>query len=228
MSDDNTTSCEFDWFPLGETWWREAAKQVGASERQLKFAAARYRGASQTQAAREAGYDLGDPGGTRQAGYRVARGRVVENLLALATAEKEGGTTGTVDRNEARRILTRLARGSDPSIRIRALESLAKLDEQDRAFELANKVEPIRPMEAILDDIAGLSPEMAAQLAAENNIAWRPTDAMLRDRAERHLKRLASSWIRNNPHDAMSLARFFSSTSPVPHPADAETTGALS
>jgi hypothetical protein len=46
----------FDWQPLGAEWWADIGRQVGASERQLRFACAQLRGCSQTQAAREAGY----------------------------------------------------------------------------------------------------------------------------------------------------------------------------
>ena len=45
------------------------------------------------------------------------------NLLALASAEAGGGDDGTVSPGEAIRILSRLARGSDPNVRIKALDS---------------------------------------------------------------------------------------------------------
>jgi hypothetical protein len=45
----------FDWAPLGEAWWTDVGKQLSAKPRQLKFAAAKYRGCSNTEAARQAG-----------------------------------------------------------------------------------------------------------------------------------------------------------------------------
>jgi hypothetical protein len=67
----------------------------------------------------------------RQAGSRAAKTTAVMNLLALAKAAN-GGDDGTVSPAEARRILSRLARGSDPNVRIKALESLSKLERDER------------------------------------------------------------------------------------------------
>jgi hypothetical protein len=62
----------------------------------------------------------------------VARSNITEKLLAFASAEAEGqGYDGSVDRAEGRCILSSLARGSDPSVRIRAIEQLAKFDERE-------------------------------------------------------------------------------------------------
>lgn len=128
----NDDADSFDWGALGERWWLDAAETVGANRRQAMFAAAKHRGASDTQAAREAGY--GDADTVRQAGHKAVRTRKVTDLLALAAAEAKGATDGTVDGSEARRILSKLARGSDPSIRIRAIEGLTKLDERQAAI----------------------------------------------------------------------------------------------
>jgi hypothetical protein len=123
----------FDWNPLGEAWWREAAGQLGATEKQVLFAAAKYRGTSNAEAARQSGYG-GDEDSIRQTAYRVFRTSAVQNLLALATSELRGASDGTVDAAEARRLLSKLARGSDPNVKIRAIEAPQKLDE--RAAEL--------------------------------------------------------------------------------------------
>ena len=53
MSDENEI---FDWGSLGEVRWRELADGTAASGLQLKFAAARFSGASATKAAKLAGY----------------------------------------------------------------------------------------------------------------------------------------------------------------------------
>jgi hypothetical protein len=120
---------DFDWSPLGRAFWEEAQKTTGASDEQTRFAVGRFRGMSATGAARDAGY-AGEGVTLRQAGHRAAKSTKVMELLALASVE--GGIDGTVDAKEARQILSRLARGSDPSVRIRALEALAKMDEAAR------------------------------------------------------------------------------------------------
>jgi hypothetical protein len=123
---------EFDWSPLGEAFWMEAAATTGASLLQARFACCRHNGMTATGAARLAGYaQEGD--GIRQSGSRAAKSTAVLNLLALAVAESGGGDDGLVDSAEAKRILSRLARGSDPNVRIKALESLNKLDRDERA-----------------------------------------------------------------------------------------------
>ena len=120
----------FDWKPLGEDWWRAAAKDVRVrDERQIKFACCKHRGCSNTESARQSGYTTNEDA-VRQVAYRVFRSNAVQDLLALAVAEAKGGHGGTVDSAEARRILSNLARGSDPSIKIRAVEAIAKLDER--------------------------------------------------------------------------------------------------
>ena len=126
------TSEEFDWSPLGEAFWLEAQKTVGASDLQTKFAACRYRGMTAVGSAKAAGY-TGDAAALRQAGSRAAQGTAVQHLMALGKAEARGDDNGHVGLEEARRILSRLARGSDPNVRIKALDSLSKLDRDERA-----------------------------------------------------------------------------------------------
>jgi hypothetical protein len=123
---------EFNWDPLGEAFWTEAAATTGATMLQARFACCRHRGMTATGAARLAGY-TSDGDGIRQAGSRAAKSTAVMNLLAMAVAEAGGGDDGLVDAAEAKRILSRLARGSDPNVRIKAIESLNKLDRDERA-----------------------------------------------------------------------------------------------
>jgi hypothetical protein len=128
----------FDWGELGEKWWRDAGAQFKASEAQIKFACAKHRCASNAGAAREAGYaGCADNDIAKQSGYKAFRTTSVQNLLAFAAAEAKGGNDGTVYGGEARRILSKLARGSDPTVKIRAIEALQKLD--DKATELGRR-----------------------------------------------------------------------------------------
>jgi hypothetical protein len=126
---------EFDWSPLNEAFWVEAGKTTGATPLQVRFACCRHRGMTAAGAARAAGYS-GDDDSIRQAGSRAAKSTAVLNLLALATAESGGGDDGVVGTGEARRILSRLARGSDPNVRIKALDSLQKIEDRQRAERL--------------------------------------------------------------------------------------------
>lgn len=118
----------FDWGQLPSEWWLETAREIGADIRHAKFAASKHRGASNTQAARESGFGTGGAESTRSEGYRVSRSNKVTQLLALATAEAGGGYDGTLSRQEARGILTSLARGGDPALKIKAIESLEKME----------------------------------------------------------------------------------------------------
>jgi hypothetical protein len=128
----NEQTSEFDWSPLGASFWLEAQKTVGASDLQTKFAACRYRGMTAVGSARAAGY-TGDAAALRQAGSRAAQGTAVQHLMALGKAEARGDDNGHVGLEEARSILSRLARGSDPNVRIKALESISRLDRDERS-----------------------------------------------------------------------------------------------
>jgi hypothetical protein len=137
MTDDTTTNdtptgdTAFDWSPLGEQWWTQTAATVGANKKQLMFACAKYRGCSNAQCAKESGY--GSTADARKAeGYRVFKSNTVQSLLALAAAEEGGKSKGDITPQEARTILSKLARGSDPAIKIKALESLAKMDAAEK------------------------------------------------------------------------------------------------
>jgi hypothetical protein len=163
MSEQNDTDT-FDWQLLGPAWWAETAKQCGASTRQAKFAAARLRGRSATQSAREAGYSAGNDASMRQTGYRLSRSNIIERLLAFAAAEKTGGYDGTVDEVEARRILSTLARGSDPSIRIRACEAINKLNDQDRQRREADHE---RSPDDVAAELLRTCPEYGAVILAD-------------------------------------------------------------
>jgi hypothetical protein len=122
----------FSWDPLGEQWWRDAARdlRLKASEKQIMFACAKHRGCSNTEAARQSGYG-GDEETIRQAAYKAVRTTVVKELLAFAVSEERGPTAGVVEASEAKEILSKLARSADPNTSIRAIEQLSKLKERE-------------------------------------------------------------------------------------------------
>src|SRR5262245_60695266 len=133
MTDD--PSADFDWAPLGEQKARELGALVGASEMHLRFAIARHRGATMKAAALAACHRP-NAETIRQPASRVAQTKAVRSLLALLSGEAgkeetKSADPDVVDSVEARQILSDLARNADPSIRVRAVEGLAKLDERE-------------------------------------------------------------------------------------------------
>jgi hypothetical protein len=104
---------DFDWSPLGEGFWLDAQKTTGASTVQTRFACCRHQGKTATLSAKLAGYG-GEGMGLRTAGSRAAKSNAVVALVQLAQIEQAGGDDGTLGGPEARRILSKLARGSDP------------------------------------------------------------------------------------------------------------------
>jgi hypothetical protein len=120
-----------DWGSLPEEWWLKTAAAIGASERMARFCAAKHRGASNADAARVAGYGAGGGASARSEGYRLIRSNKAMQLLSMAVAEDGGGSDGTVGPEEAKTILSLLARGSDPNVKIKALESLNRLAESE-------------------------------------------------------------------------------------------------
>jgi hypothetical protein len=111
------------WSPLGEQKWRELADGTGASELQLKFAAARFGGASASRAAKLAGYS-GDSDSLRRAGYSAVRSTAVQTLLELAAINAPGDAK--ISDKEIDAKLARLIRSGDPNVVIKAAELHAK------------------------------------------------------------------------------------------------------
>jgi hypothetical protein len=89
----------------------------------------------------------------------------------------EGDCIANVDAKEARRILSGLARGSDPSIRIRAVESLGKMDEREEA---ARAETASNDPERTLGEIAQISPLLAAFLSKRHGLNFVPDVASAR------------------------------------------------
>jgi len=74
---------------------------------------------------------------------------------------------------EAKQILSRLARGSDPNVRIKAIESLAKIERDERELE-ARQREELPDVHQQLRDIAQISVELAEAYAKEKGVVWSP------------------------------------------------------
>jgi hypothetical protein len=73
--------------------------------------------------------------------------------------------------DEAKQILSRLARGSDPNVRIKAIESLAKIERDERELE-ARQQEGGTDLYGEIREIAKISPELAEAYAKEKGVVW--------------------------------------------------------
>jgi len=109
------------------------------TEAQLRFAVCKREGLTSSHAARLAGYS-GGPEAIRQNGSRANKSTAVQELLAYAHAETGAGNDGLVTGKEAKRILSRIARTGDNTARIKALESLARMDRDEQAASAAKQL----------------------------------------------------------------------------------------
>jgi len=121
-----------------------------------------------TGCARAAGYS-GDDATIRQAGHRAAHTTAVMGLLSMAKAETGQGPDGNVTMDEAKQILSRLARGSDPNVRIKAIESLAKIERDERELNM-RQAESATDLRQEIAEIAKISPDLAEAFAKHKGI----------------------------------------------------------
>jgi hypothetical protein len=159
---------EIEWGELGESWWREAGANCHATEQQIIFALHRHQGMTQTGAAKAANYS-GDDATLRQAGHRAAHSTAVCGLLSMAKAETGKGPDGNVTLVEAKQILSRLARGSDPNVRIKAIETLAKIEREERELNM-REAENGTDLRSQYDEIRKISPDLAEAWAKEKGL----------------------------------------------------------
>jgi hypothetical protein len=116
--------------PLGEARWRELAEATGASELQLRFAAARFGGANATAAAKIAKY-RGDAESIRRAGYSALRSSAVQNLLELASVHAPADPR--ISQREVIAKISKLCRSSDPLVALKAVAALADYEKAEKA-----------------------------------------------------------------------------------------------
>jgi hypothetical protein len=161
---------EIDWTPLGEDWWREAGANCHATEQQIIFALHRHKGMTATGAAKAANY-AGDDATIRQAGHRAAHSTAVMGLLSMAKAETGQGPDGNVTLEEAKAILSRLARGSDPNVRIKSIETLCRIEREERELNL-RQAESQTDLRRELEEIAKISPDLAEVYAKDKGFPW--------------------------------------------------------
>jgi hypothetical protein len=118
MDNNPTTDTAFDWSPLGEQRARELGEAAGCTELQLRFGMSRFRGASQTAAAREAGYE-GTGDSLRRAGYAAYRSTGVQAFLELAAVAMPDSVAISAREIEAK--IAKLIRSSDSNVALKAM-----------------------------------------------------------------------------------------------------------
>lgn len=167
----------FDWGPLGEDWWTEAAKDVSrATTQHVKFACSIHRGCTRTEAARQSGYS-GNDDDLRSNASRAYKTNAVQKLLAIASSVLEGATDGTLTRVDRRRILENLARHGGPNEKLRACEALDKMEEretEERVREAEASYKPSDTLDVLATMAYPLGEHFALALAKENSINWKP------------------------------------------------------
>jgi hypothetical protein len=138
----NMNDDKFEWPSVPDRdWWIKTAMAVGGGEKLARFGAALFRGCSATQAARESGYGS-TPASLKSEGYRIRKSNRCIQIIALAQAEASGtGVAPIMGREEAKVSISNLARSSDPALRLRAAESMLKLQDEERAQRLSNEDE---------------------------------------------------------------------------------------
>jgi hypothetical protein len=158
--------------PLGEKRWREIAEGTGASELQLRFAALRYSGASQTRAAKIAGYAQGDdPAALRRAGYTAARSTQVQNLLELAAIAAPGDAK--ISDKEIDAKISKMIRSADGNLSIKAMaihEQRAAIRKEAEATDFHESPEAV-----CRDHLSLCRPKMVVLIWAEiwlRNYQW--------------------------------------------------------
>jgi hypothetical protein len=126
---------------LGRDWWERNGAEVGATPQQIKFAAARHNGATRAKAAELANYS-GNREQLRSAGSRVDNTPVVKDLITLAEAAEAGVGDTTVTPVEIKRKLSRIIRGPDGALALKASELLLKIDSTVTASFDTSKTDP--------------------------------------------------------------------------------------
>jgi hypothetical protein len=140
---------------LGEAWWVKAGEEVRATPQQVKFAAARYNGATRAKAAALGGY-RGDAQGLRSAGSRVDDTDTVKALIALAAATEAGTSYDQYTVAQAKLKVGNLVKHSrDPLIVFKGTEVLSRLERD----EAEANVQPEPSVEEALYEVIASIPE---------------------------------------------------------------------
>ena len=159
---------------LGREWWEKTGEEVRATPQQIRYAAARYSGATRAKAAALAGY-RGDAQALRSTGSRVDDTDTVKSLMTLAAAADAGTADKPYTVTEARLKVANLVKHSrDPLVVFKGTELLAKLERED---EEAKAQQQEMGLTDELKEIAKISRELAIAVAGAMGVvdmSWLP------------------------------------------------------
>jgi hypothetical protein len=141
MSNTPTTDTAFDWSPLGEQRARELGEAAGCTELQLRFGMSRFRGASQTAAAREAGYE-GSGDSLRRAGYAAYRSTGVQAFLELAAVAMPDSVAISAREIDAK--IAKLIRSTDSNVSLKAMALHADREAAQKEAAAAGETDEYR------------------------------------------------------------------------------------
>jgi phage terminase small subunit len=176
---------------------RETAEMLGLSEKQRLLAEALRLGASQTEAARRAGYS-GDGAALRSQASKASKSPKVRNYLDAASLAGAGPSDEIGDMEDLKRHLWRIVRGQDRAASLRSAEILSRVS----ALEADKPKLPRRPAE-ILHDVASYSAALAAEIARTYGLDL-PSD--LRERADAQRREIALGWFNDHPNAIAELS----------------------
>lgn len=195
MSDDTNDP---DSEPTGAHFDPEAtARLLGLTDKQLAWCKAVLKGANQTAACREAGYE-----GTDQQLRSQGSSRKVIRFLELAALDGGNSIDQPMDMAERRRILARMARGTDRATSLRAIEVLHRIDNDERAANVDDSPDPVEALKRLAEE----EPDIACFLARRDGFEI-PMTAEMRARADQQCEEVAFRWIHDHPLRAAELAR---------------------
>ena len=163
---------------LGQTWWEQTGEEVRATPQQIRFAAARYSGATRSKAAALAGYS-GDAQALRSAGSRTDDSDTVKSLIAMAAAAEAGTVESQYTVAQAKLKVGNLVKHSrDALIVFKGTEVLARL-ERDEAEANAKPEESLEETLAALicsvpESGVGAFLSMASFFSNANNLVNHP------------------------------------------------------
>jgi hypothetical protein len=116
------------WGELGEQFWLESGDACNATPQQIRFAAARFAGATRVKAAQLAGYS-GDDKVLRSVGSRADDSKAVENLITMAKAAAADVIKDPVSAADARNRIGQLVSCPDAGIALKASELFLKMEQ---------------------------------------------------------------------------------------------------
>jgi hypothetical protein len=122
----------FDWSPWGRDNWKAWGEAAKCTRVQIRYAALRWRGVTETEAARRALLRIPETvKAFQQAAYRLEVSKGVNRLLDSVN-DQMGRGVGPMGREEMRQRLTNLIRGGGDPLMIKGCEALLKMDADDR------------------------------------------------------------------------------------------------